>query len=393
MRRISKFGIVGAGTIALAVGLVSPAFADYAPSSSDVVGVGSDTVQNMMDFISDGDNAGDAGFNSTGAVNKVVSFDATPDANDRAGYLNGSTSAALKPLNPTVVLRAGSSPIQRPNGSGAGIAALLADTGAQEQISFVRASRAPKASEESTMVSNQGTQLHTVEISDDPLEIAYASASSNIPAGGLSVAQLTAIYSCTDTKWTQVGGTSGDTIIPLIPQSGSGTRTTFLADISVTTPGPCVQTVEENDPTSITGSSAPADTIAPFSTGRLNLYNNSYFKDPTVAFPGASGYLAPGIKTQPGCTAASGADECTGTAHRAASDGGNVYDDVRALYIIFRQKDVTSTTPFVTGSSLNWAKTLFVGTSSYVATFGQSDIAAAGGTPLYSDKGAGFTVG
>jgi hypothetical protein len=291
------------------------------------------------------------------------------------------------------VLRAGSSPVQRPNGSGAGIAALLADTGAQEQISFVRASRAPKASEVSTAVSNLHTTLHTVQISSDPLEIAYASAASNIPAGGLSVAQLTAIYTCVDTKWNQVGGTSTNTIVPLIPQSGSGTRTTFLADISVTTPGSCVQTVEENDPTSITGNATPADAIAPFSDGRLNLYNNSYFKDPTVVFPGASGFLAPGIKLQAGCVAASGGDLCTGATHRTASDGGNVYDDVRALYIIFRQSDVTSTTPFVTGSSLNWANTLFVGLNSYVATFGQADIAAAGGTPLYLDKGAGFSVG
>jgi ABC-type phosphate transport system substrate-binding protein len=388
MRRITRFGIVGAGTLALAVGLVSPAFADYAPSTGDVVGVGSDTVQNMMDFVADGDlstnpSFEDSGFNTAGGVNKLVSFDATPDANDRAGYLNGSANGALKALNPTIVLRAGSSPIQRPNGSGAGIAALLADTGTPEKINFVRSSRAPKASEEATMVSNQSTDLHTVEISTDPLEIAYASASSNIPTAGLSIAQLKLIYNCTDTKWNQVGGTSTDTIIPLIPQASSGTRNTFLMDVfgdQNATPGGCVQTVEENDPTSITGASTPADAIAPFSAGRLALYNTSYFLNPATAFPAATP-VAAGIKLQAGCTAASGNDNCTGASPvtRNASDGG---------------VDAAATHPaFVTGSTVNWAKTLFVGPNSYVAVNGQPDIAAAGGVPLYADKGDAFTVG
>ena len=53
----------------------------------------------------------------------------------------------------------------------------------------------------------------------------------------LSAQQLKAIYSCTDTTWTSVGGTSGNTIIPIIPQVGSGTRTTFLADIGLTDAG------------------------------------------------------------------------------------------------------------------------------------------------------------
>ncbi len=50
---------VGVGALAAAVasiGLLSTsAFADYAPSANDVVGVGSDTVQAAGNFIGDGD--------------------------------------------------------------------------------------------------------------------------------------------------------------------------------------------------------------------------------------------------------------------------------------------------------------------------------------------------
>lgn len=392
MQRIKRIGIAGAGVCALVMGLGSPAFADYAPSFTDVVGVGSDTVQNIADFIADGDNTSDPGYNAVGLTNKLVSFDATPDANDRAGYLNGSTSTALKPLTPTITLRGGTSPVQRPNGSGAGINALLADTGSPKKISFVRMSRAPKAAEETTAETVLGTQLHTVQLSTDPLEIAYSTLSghlSNIPAVGLSVAQLTAIYSCTTTTWNQVGGSSSATIIPLVPQAGSGTRSTFLADIGNPTLGSCVLPVEENDPTAITGltGTGPENAIVPFSAGRLALFGNSYFKDPTVVFPGASGFIAANIALQQGF-------QSDGVTHRVASDSGNVYDDVRGLYVVFRESDNTSTTPWQAGSSLNWVKTLFVGNSAYVKqSFNQALIAAAGATPAYVDKGAGFTVG
>src|SRR5450755_3120166 len=93
MRRISKLGIVGSGVCALALTMASPAFADYAPRPLDVVGVGSDTVQNINDFVADGDPFGDgAGYNGAQNKFKMVSFDATPDANDRAGYLNPSVT-------------------------------------------------------------------------------------------------------------------------------------------------------------------------------------------------------------------------------------------------------------------------------------------------------------
>lgn len=364
--------------VALSLALVPTAQADIGPQPGDVVGVGSDTVQNIMNFIADGDPSGSsAGVNAAGGRNRVFSFDATPDANDRAGYLNGSTSGALKPLNPTIVLRAGSSPVQRPNGSGSGIAALLADKTKPYKINFVRSSRLPSVTEQNTAINNSGFVggLHVVKISTDALKIAATDA-TRAPAS-LTAAQLVDIYKCNITNWNQLGGTAG-TIVPLIPQAGSGTRSTFLADLTAAnggtavTLGSCVQTVEENDPSAITGSSSPNDTIAPFSEGRDNLYNSGYFYDPNTVFPGASTPINPGIKMLGG------------------------YVNNRGLYVVFRDADKSSTTKWQAGSNQNFVQALFLnpgGGAPYVASGdGQAAITAGGATPAYADCGAGPSV-
>ena len=379
MRKSLKTGIVGAAVGALAIALLSPmgaAQADIAPQPGDSVGVGSDTVQYLLNFGADGDTSGDTGYNATGAINRLISFDATPDENARAGYLNGSTNASLKNLNPTIVLRAGSSPVQRPNGSGAGITAFNKDTGAVHQISFVRASRLPTAAEQTTASNNGWGFLHVVQLGTEDLQVAVAN-TTHAPAG-LSLAELIKIYNGTWTNWSQVPGSlAAGTIIPLLPQTGSGTRSSFLADLQAAnggtaiTLGSAVQTVEENDPTSITGSSSPADTVAPFSGSRLALYNAGYFHDPTVAFPGGAALVA-GIKIAGGTPA----------------DSNPVYDDNRGLYVIYRDSDRTSTTPFQPGGAKNMVNTLFSGSNPYFKSgAGQALVAAAGATPGYSDLG------
>jgi hypothetical protein len=192
MRSKVRVGLATAAVGAMSVALAMPAHADYAPSGSDAVGVGSDTVQYLMDFGADGDTSGDLGYNSAGNVNKLVSFDATPDANARAAYQNGSTDSALLPLDPTIVLRAGTNPVERPNGSGAGIAALLADTGATEEINFVRASRLPTSAEETTAGTDGFGGLHVVKLGTENLELAALKTGTN--AVPLSAATLYHVY-------------------------------------------------------------------------------------------------------------------------------------------------------------------------------------------------------
>jgi ABC-type phosphate transport system substrate-binding protein len=403
MRRISKLGIVGSGVCALALTMASPAFADYGPSSTDIVGVGSDTVQNIANFIADGDNLGDTGYNAADNPDKWVSFDATPDANDRAGYLNGSTNAVLKPLQPTIVLREGTSPVQRPNGSSAGIAALLLDKTAPFSINYVRASRLPKAAEQTTAGTNGWGFLHVVQVSTDPLEMAFASAASNFPAAGLSAQELVSIYTCTITTWNNLPGNSGGstaTIVPMEPQAGSGTLSTFLADLKTAnggtapTIGGCVQTVEENDPTSITNNASPANAIVPFSLSRLSLYNSGYFKSPAVTFGNPPVTVNAGITIAHGCPTTSSDLDCQSASptHSNAGDGNQIYNDVRGLYYIFRNSDATAAPAGFNGTSLNWVKALLSDPASPTTAYldkhsTQALIAAAGATPNYQDLG------
>jgi ABC-type phosphate transport system substrate-binding protein len=393
------FGLMTAGGTA--------AHADIAPGTGDIVGVGSDTLQYMLDFGADGDFNGNGGYN-VGKSQRIFSFDATPDANARAGYLNGSSSTALKALNPSIVLRAGAQPRERPNGSGAGITALSFDTAGS--INFARSS-SPLSGAQVTAATGTGGvgDLHEVRLAHDSINIATASTGggSVTHAVPLSTDQLKHIYACDTgfTNWndTGIGGTSTDAIIPVLPQAGSGTRKTFLGDIGDLDAngneisgalGACVKIYEENDPYALylandgtqvsdpyaTAAVANPDAIEPMSAGRLNLYNSGYFYNPNVAIgkapaAGDEGTLTPKVSLI-----------TTGTPHTGA-----VYNDKRGLYVIFREADITSGAHF-NGATKNWVNTLFLagssgGTPYFEGAAGQALLASAGVTPDYSDCG------
>ena len=368
-----KVGVAGLGLIALSLGLVSPASADAGAQPADVVGVGSDTVQYGADFLMDGDASGNLGYNAAGNINRSISLDATADSNGRTAYAQGSTVAVPVPLNPTFVLRAGQKPITRINGSGAGITAILADTGATESIQFVRSSRLPKASEQTAAGTAGFGSLHVYQFATDPLQMAVNSASTNAPAG-LSIAEIVNIYKGTYTTWGDIPGYAGPApaavIRPLIPQTGSGTRGSFEADLKAANGGvtvvygPNVATVEENDFTAITTNPNAVNVISPFSIGRINLNNGGYF----------------------GAAAQNKINALTAVAPDASAS----YLDVRGLYFIVRDTDVNSTTVWQPGGLKNWAKTLFSGgAASWIGKAANASlITSAGLTPAYSDLGA-----
>ena len=392
------------GALLLSVaGSAAPALADYQPNANDVVGDGSDTLQFIVDFGAEGDVAGDAGYNSAGNLYKLISFDATSDSNARQSWKNGSTLNNPTPLQPTAVYRAGTFPVQRINGSGAGINALLADTApADPTINFARMSSNPTTAQGQTAVNNGWQGLQDFVLGTEHLRVAAAIPTTNSPVG-LSAQQLVSIYQANTpncVKWNAVGGTSTDAIIPIIPQSGSGTRSTFLADLQAANGGVaivlgnCVTVGEENDPvaiTSLTGTTNPnggtctptcaADAIEPFSGARLNLWAGlsgnttfgsnpgvGYFHDPTAAYPGGAA-LSPGVA------------QLTG----APSDANPVYNDTRNLNIVYRWTDQISTTPWQPGGTLNWAKTLFCNpggpTPFFQTAAGKTLIAEAGADP------------
>jgi ABC-type phosphate transport system substrate-binding protein len=377
--------------------LATPALADYGPGPLDVVGAGSDTVQNIMNFAADGKGA-TPGFNTSGNKYKLVSLDATGDANDRSLYAKGGTS----PIKLSVEYRAGKSPQQRANGSGAGMAALLADTatGTSETINFVRASRLPNATEINTAsaLAGWGGGLHVVKIATDDLLMAAASASTN--AVPLTASQLVSIYTCATTDWNTLNPSApvGSTIIPQIPQSGSGTGDTFRTDLAAAnggvtvTIGGCVQVTEENDPAAITGAAAPANAIQPMSSGRVALYNSGYFHDPNGGFPTPTA-LTSGVQLLYGTGGtAQTPNACTKPTNPPGGGNTLTYCNTRGLYIVWRESDNSFATPWQPGGTRNWVQTLFwraVGDGTpYVKTLGgQAAIAAGGVTATWVDCG------
>ena len=421
------------GTCAVLVFGVGSAFADDQPTPNDVVGVGSDTVQYASDFLADGTPSGLPGYNAA-VTNRDMSFFATGDGNGRALYnssgtlLTGNSSANG---TTTVVLREGTKPVARPDGSGDGILALTNDSIGSgtsweslpnNSINYARASRLPKQAEQSACaaIADCGG-LHVYEFASDNLEIAKSSTASN--AFPLDVADLVQIYECNDRTWASLpgapAGASTNTIIPVLPQSGSGTRNFFEADLGIADSaiGTCVQTAEEHDPTGITHAHVaggttldPADAIEPFSVGRARLAASGYFAngpEPASDFAislitGCSGVSS--AWTSAGDTAdqgycGTGTDPADSTQPSnggtpiVAPDGGNVYDSVRGLYFIVRDFDLTSGTPFQPGATKNFAQVLFSGTSSVIAKSANAGlIRAAFLVPNYHDEGDAHTT-
>ncbi|MCX6460051.1 MAG: hypothetical protein NTZ03_07050 [Actinobacteria bacterium] len=381
--QIKKLAVVAGtvGALALTLLTAAPASADYAPGPDDVVGVGSDTVQYAIDFLADGDYTGSTGYN-LGQRNRVINFDATPDANARlaygAGGLNGTTTANSncapgtgatvgtgnqttthtgdRPcgLNPTIVLRAGLKPVQRPNGSGAGFKALKADvTASTHNIDFARASSA-----QTSNGSNTAT-YDSVKVGTDGLAMLSALTTNAV---ALSAAQLKSIYECTATTWTAVGGVSSATIVPILPQVGSGTRSSFISligstDSAIVAAG-CAINAEENDPEAVNGN---PNAIEPMSSGRLYMYQGKlsdgsatgqggYFTDPSCAYA---------VTTPTACTTTKVLTPDVTYWTTGTPSSGSLFNSSRTLYVYFRDADINSTKAFQPGSTRNWLRTLF----------------------------------
>jgi len=402
-RATLALGAAGLAATVLPMLGAGSASADYAPQSGDVVGVSGDTPQYGLSFAADGDTLGAQGFNGAGNKNRLVAFSATPDANGRSAYTNSvTTGAASTALNPTDVLRAGTDPVLRVSSSGAAVSTLLADTNSPEVINYVGSTSLPTAAQQTLAGTLGWGYLHVVEIGTDTVQIAADSAGTNAPSG-LSAQELLGIYTGTITTWNQLPGNSGGstaTIVPLLPPSGSAINKTFLADLKTANGGnsvtlsSSVKTVEQNDPSTITSSSSPANAIVPFSGARLSLWNSGYFYNPAAAFgtndatsgnnnhgsafpqSGTSTPLSPGVSFLTG----------------APGDSHPVYDSPITDYVIFRNSDAASTTPFEPGSSLNWVQALFSNPSSptnpwYARTSTHALLTAAGITPNYQDLG------
>ena len=304
--------------------LATPASADPVPQTKDYVGVGSDTTQLSVGAVADGYADSQfgfyvAGYNSTASA-RVASFDAT-------NLLTGARGDTIR-------LKAGTTPIARPDGSGAGKNLLYGATTNNTAVNFARSSSALSSAE-------AGANLVAYPFAVDEVAAGVAPGSSYAPAG-LTPQQLVGIYNGTYTNWNQVGGANAP-ITPLVPQSGSGTRSFFESQLQAANGGNpvvyganVIQTVQEHDASVF---QTYPNAVAPFSVGRAGLTPGS------VKF---------------------------------ANVGAGAFDAKRGVYNVVR------------GSQANqaWVSSLF-GPSGYFCSSAAKDAIAAGGLTQLARPGTG----
>ena len=223
-----------------------------APSPRALVGVGSDTVQDVMNQISN-----DV---VIGGVKQIGSYNATGSATFNTG-------------------KAGCSAVARANGSGAGRTALLNSLNAGDGcIQFSRSS--------SLTLTASSPSLTYVPFAIDAVSYAIT-ANSTLPRS-FALADLQAIYHC-DPAYvgTSTTGITGYSITPILPQAGSGTRSYWEAQMNITDADvnanlyPCIYngvkngvTIEEH-----TGTALDANSIEPFSIGQYTDQSNGLIID------------------------------------------------------------------------------------------------------------------
>jgi len=268
MRKLTTLfagALSAAAVIALVAGTVTAASADpvgkngkpILPAAFDVVGVGSNTTQFVLDQISIDYNTTVPASKHSAARPYLYSWDAVGSAK--------------------IVTKAGCGGIKsiaRPNGSGAGVKALTANTLDGKGLFCVDFARS-SSGRASTAPPLQKNGIAYVAFARDAVTYATRSAKfggTDAPAN-LTTADLTAIYTCAPgaRNWNAFGGKNA-VIKPFLPQSSSGTRSFFLKAINVKNPGSCVSdgtgptgSIEENEGTNKLLNDPAA--IFPFSVG------------------------------------------------------------------------------------------------------------------------------
>jgi ABC-type phosphate transport system substrate-binding protein len=223
------------------------------PQSYDVVGVGSNTTEFVLDQISVDYNKTVKDHNANNPY--FYSWDAVPPGVNTPG-------------NYLITPKAGcSSKTVRPNGSTAGLEALDENefdgkTG-HYCIDFARSS-----SSRSSKAPKEGPGgVEYVAFAKDAITWATrtkAKGGSDAPQS-LDLTQLEGIFKCTTTNWDKVGGKNA-AIKVYLPQPGSGTLSTWEKFMGITTPGSCVSQAPEENEGSYQGFNSP-NAIFIFSIG------------------------------------------------------------------------------------------------------------------------------
>jgi PBP superfamily domain len=212
----------GAAVVAMAAVLTGTAGADPRPGTvvrgHDLVAVGGDITEDLFGRLSvDHDRA---------------------ERGDRLYSYDSVGSATIRP-------KAGCDRIARPDGSSAGIGALVARQVRADGEPCIDVARATRP-----VLPGDAPQLRTVPIILDGVDWA-ANVGGHAPAS-LTPAQLADIYTCRATRWDQVGGSSPAAIQPMLPAVGPGISAFLQLAFGITFAdlGPCVfQGVNQDDGT------------------------------------------------------------------------------------------------------------------------------------------------
>ncbi|MFJ9951494.1 PstS family phosphate ABC transporter substrate-binding protein [Kitasatospora sp. NPDC091207] len=327
-------------TVAAGTAIADPT---VTPAAQDIVGVGSDTTQAVLNQISTDYNAFLTASGNTTSP-RLYSWDAT------------GTSP--------ITTKTGATSIARPNGSGAGVNALNANT--STTVDFARSSRAPQTGDLTSDIF--------VAFAKDAVSWA-AKTGGNAPAN-LTTAQLKGIYECTTTNWQQIDPTLANaTIKPFLPQTDSGTRSFFLKTIgggTAVTPGTCVTSgTQENQGTDPVLNDANA--LVPYSVAH-------YIGQ--VYFGHAVGSDAQGVLSIRNLNSVAPVD----TVNKVIDPTFATTAYSRVVYNVVRQAEWTATDAH--GTAL---RAIF-GTNGWICKNGASDVKSYGFLPLPSPGACGSTT-
>ncbi|HSA49016.1 MAG TPA: substrate-binding domain-containing protein [Yinghuangia sp.] len=193
---------IATAAAAAAAALLLAAPAATAAPVDEYAGVGSDTTQDVMRALTE-----EYSLDNPDYLWTSIDANSTTQSIQDIGTCPGVTYSSSNPA---------------PNGSSAGINALLADT--NNCIDFARSSRPLKAGTEQT-------SLTAVRLGGDSVSwSALPQASGGKAPANLTLENVRKIYKCEVTDWSQVGGTSGS-IVRYYPQGGSGTRDFFTGSV------------------------------------------------------------------------------------------------------------------------------------------------------------------
>lgn len=245
----AAFGVALTGTLATVPAVSEPVSNSYAI-------VGSDTLEDVVNGLVNGTNISGASFRSTVGGSTLGSFDATG--------------------NPCIITKPNGIRFGRPNGSTDGVRALSraidgaaytsGTTACPDNTSRVITDQVDIARSSSSRTAVSTGELLYVPFGRDAMAYAYHSGSTATGIATISKAQMKSFFECT------VRELNGVTITPVVPQAGSGTRSSWLSMIgssetglkTLSESGGCVVEGQEHDGTSMT----VANSIMPMSVAR-----------------------------------------------------------------------------------------------------------------------------